>query len=259
MAANTVSLSSIINDFLVTGDGDDHGSNVTDTALRNIALRGIREIGFDLSKSVKSVKLPIESSNNTVTLPTDFVDLSKVGVVDNQNFVRVMVRNDNINYSQKADADGTLEDSKSPTAGMEGSKVDDFYQVVFENYVYQGTSGNLYGFGGAHHIGEYRLNLDQNRIEISTNKDVTEVVLEYIADEAKASDPNVHVYAEEAVRAYIYYKLIERKSNVPISEKQRARSEYYNERRLANARMTTFTKDEVLKTIRKNFTQAPKF
>ena len=69
----------------------------------------------------------------------------------------------------------------------------------------------------------------------------------------------MHVYAEEALRSYIYYKLIERKASVPAGEKARARSEYYNERRKANARLSTFTKEEALKTIRKNFMQAPKY
>ena len=73
------------------------------------------------------------------------------------------------------------------------------------------------------------------------------------------ADPEVHVYAEEALRCYIYYKLCERKASVPANEKARARSEYYNERRKANARLSTFTKAEALKTIRKNFMQAPKF
>ena len=35
--------------------------------------------------------------------------------------------------------------------------------------------------------------------------------------------------------------------------------EWYNERRKANARLSTFTKDEALKTIRKNFKLAPKY
>jgi hypothetical protein len=39
----------------------------------------------------------------------------------------------------------------------------------------------------------------------------------------------------------------------------RARAEYYNERRKAKARLGNFTKDEALKTIRKNFKQAPKY
>ena len=100
--------------------------------------------------------------------------------------------------------------------------------------------------------------MDQNRIELDTNSSYGEVVLEYIADEAKSSNPTVHIYAEEALRAYIYYKVIERKSNVPMGEKQRARSEYYNELRKANARLSTFSKDEALQVIRRNFRQSPK-
>ena len=85
------------------------------------------------------------------------------------------------------------------------------------------------------------------------------MVVEYIADEARSANPDVHVYAEEALRSYVYYKIIERKSSVPANEKSRARAEYYNERRKANARLSNFTKEEALKTIRKNFHQAPKY
>ena len=79
-----------------------------------------------------------------------------------------------------------------------------------------------------------------------------------MADEARAANPQVHVYAEEALNAYIYYRLIERKAAVPANEKQRARAEYYNERRKANARMKSFTKEEAMRTIRKNYKQSPK-
>ena len=65
--------------------------------------------------------------------------------------------------------------------------------------------------------------------------------------------------AEEALMSYMYYKIIERKASVPANEKARARQEYYNERRKANARIKSFTKEEALKTIRKNYRQAPKF
>jgi hypothetical protein len=117
----------------------------------------------------------------------------------------------------------------------------------------------LEGVGGGHFAVEYRLNLDQTRIEIEANSGYTEIVVEYVADEARSSDPEVHVYAEEALRSYMYYKIIERKSTVPANEKQRARAEYYNERRKANSRLSNFTKEEALKTIRKNFIQAPKY
>lgn len=279
MSMNTLPLSQVIADFKITSDDDDYVANVSDVALRNFALRGIREIGFDLGKKIKSIKLPVED-NDTVALPEDFVDLTKVGIVGGDGMVYGFIHNENINYSQKysLDEDGNKtssdtdddvlyktdnqvynrEDSKTAT-DPNTSHNDDYFDFVFENYLYDGGVGSLYGLGGAHNKGAYRLNLDQNRIEIEARSGTTEVVLEYIADEARSSDPRVHVYAEEALRAYMYYKIIERKASVPANEKARARAEWYNERRKANARMSNFSKEEALKTIRKNFKLAPKY
>ena len=96
-------------------------------------------------------------------------------------------------------------------------------------------------------------------MEIDTNSAFSAVVLEYIADEARSTHPVIHVYAEEALRCYVYYKICERKSTVPANEKARARSEYYNERRKAKARLSNFSKSEALRTIRKNYKLAPKY
>ncbi len=274
MSMNKVKLNEIINDFLITLDGDDFGSSVSDIAIRNIALRGIREFGFDISKKIKSIKRNIES-NQTITLPDDYVDLSKLGVVGADGFIYILHENKNINYSRKLDPDdgddqfqagplnigvNSIKDRVDDKTGTEAESQDnDFDFYVFQNYLYQGGEGRLYGAGGGYSRGDYRINLDQNRIELEMNTDANEVVLEYVADEARSGDPEVHVYQEEALRSYIYYKLIERKSNVPASEKARAKAEYYNERRKANARMSNFTKEEALKVIRKNFRQAPKY
>ena len=55
-AMNFVSLRQIVDDFIVTMDSDDYISNVSDVAIRNIALRGIREFGFDISSRIRSLK-----------------------------------------------------------------------------------------------------------------------------------------------------------------------------------------------------------
>ena len=68
----------------------------------------------------------------------------------------------------------------------------------------------------------------------------------------------VHIYAEEALRSYIYWKSISRRRNLPPTEKIAAKSEYYNNKRLARARMLNFTKSEALQTSRKAFKQSPK-
>ena len=275
MARNKVPLNQIINDFIVTMAEDDFAGSATDNQIRTHALRGIREMGFDMSKVVRSLKLSLNSANNTVELPDDFVDWIKVGVVGSGNLVYVLGENKNINYSQAyqdgfgvkvtdsddaadSDGDGVFDriDDKTTTGGSYSS--DGFNSAVFRDYYY-GSQNAIYGAGGGRYRGEFRVNLDQNRIEVSPMSGVSEVVIEYVADEARSKNPSIHVYLEEALASYMYYKIVERKASVPANEKARARQEYYNERRKANARIKSFTKEEALKTIRKNFKQSPKF
>ena len=276
MANNYITIDQVINDFVLGIDFDDHVGHVPDTVIRNLALRGLRELGFDMNKVIRSIKLLVNSSNSTVDLPEDYVDWTKIGVVSDGGIIYVLGENKNINYSQsylydslgnKADYDndGVYDrvDSKGATnsgsPSVDSSIEEGMESFVFRNYVYDNNYGGVYGIGGGHTYGQFRVNLDQNRIELENNNNINEVVMEYVADEARSSNPRVHVYAEEALRAYIYYRMVERKSSVPANEKARARQEYYNERRIANARMKSFSKDELMRTIRKNYKQSPKF
>jgi len=244
MAQDTVSLEQIVTDFVFSIDSDDYVNNVSDTMVRNLALRGIRDLGFDIMKRIKAANLNV-SATNTVTLPADYVDLLKIGIVGEDGLVYVFGENKNKNLL--ANNAGDLPDY------LLG-----YSDFIYRNFVNSTTDGRLYGYGGGHYSGEYRINLGENRIELTLGTGTDTVYIEYIADEALAENPSVHVYAEQAIRAYIYYHLVERKSNVPAVEKARARQEYYNERRLANARLKSFSKEEALKTIRKNFVQSPK-
>ena len=282
---NYISLREMLVDYKITMDEDDYASSASDYAIRIFALRGIREFGFDVQPRVRSIKRSVHASNNTVTLPDDFVDIVKLGVVDDNGMVRAFAENKNINISQKlVDPLSTSESSDiggdnftntgnrrvlsdnnindredDQTSTVSDGNNDDLDFYIFENYLYQGGLGRLYGLGGGKLRGNYRINYDQNRIEIDSEAGVTEVVLEYISDAARSSDPVVHVYAEEALRSYVYYKIVERKSSVPAGEKQRARAEYYNERRKARIRLSNFSKEQALNTIRKNFKLAPKY
>ena len=295
MAQHKVKLSQVIRDFIITLDDDDYASNASDSAIRNFALRGIRDMGFDFGSKIKSLKLKIQA-NNTVPLPIDFAGLVKIGIVDDNGYVRVFGENKSINYSREyvnsavpntinqyniadfSPLNVTDQSTESQdqylhgyhriihyvnhnTASAKGNTQDPIgdFPYVFHNYMYQGGMGNLYGVGGGHTSGEYRLNLDENRIEIETASGRSEVIIEYVADEARSVDPEIHVYAEESLRCYIYYKIIERKASVPANEKARARQEYYNERRKASARFASFSKDEALQVIRKNYQLAPKY
>lgn len=275
MARNYTTLDQIVSDYIITMEGDDYANNVSDTLIRTYALRGIREMGFDMSNRIRSLKLSVNKTNSTVELPDDYVDLIKVGVIGADGLIYVYGENKNMHIAQKydvstgsdlvaanatdSDADGVFDrvDVTSTSGDYDGLRGYDSY--VFRNYLYENTMGGLYGLGGGIYTGEYRVNLDQNRIELGSIDGTSEVVIEYVCDEARSKNPSIHLFMESALRAYIYFKCIEKKSAIPLGEKGRARQEYYNERRLANSRMKAFSKEEALKTIRKNFKQSPKF
>ena len=217
MARNYIPLNQVINDFIITLDTDDYVSYAPDTTIRSFALRGIREMGFDMLKVVRSLKLPV-LNNNTVTLPDDYVDWTKVGVVGGDGLVYVLGENKNINMSQAyaedddrdnydSDGDDLLErvDSKTATSGgspaADAGITDGMESYVFRNFVHENNEGRLYGIGGGQYYGEFRVNMDQNRLELKGNSSMDEVVIEYVADEARATNPQVHIYTEEALRS----------------------------------------------------------
>ena len=246
MSQAYVTVDKIINDYIMSIDADDFGSNASDYMLRQYALRGIREFGFDMAHNIKTTTLDVDQTLGTVELPADFVDMVKIGQLGSDGLVYVFAENKNMNLLPDQPADAMPDYLLG------------FDSYVFRNFIYESTMGRLYGMGGGQGAGEYRINWAENRIEISLLSDTTKVVLEYISDAAKCDTPCVPVYAEEALRAYIYHKVIQRKASVPLGEKARARSEYYNERRLANARLKSFNKFDALSTSRRNFKLSPK-
>ena len=237
---NYVDLKRIISDFMLTMDEDDYASSATEYAIRNFALRGIRELGFDVQPRVRSLRRDVQS-NNTIVIPDDFVDIIKIGIVDENGIVRVFSENKNINISQKYETPISTNESRQEgmneirengnrrtfednfindrvddaTSTTVESNSEDLDWYIFDNYLYQGGLGRMYGLGGGKLRGTYRINYDQNRIELGSNDDISEVVIEYVADEARSKNPDVHVYLEDALRSYMYYKIIERKASGP--------------------------------------------
>ena len=246
MSQAYITVDKVINDYVLSIDMDDYGSAASDYMLRQLALRGIREFGFDISHNIKTTLLDVNASLGTVELPSDFVDMVKLGQLGNDGLVYVFAENKNMNLLPDQPADAIPDYLLG------------FDSYVFRNFIYENSMGRLYGMGGGQGAGEYRINWQENRIEISLLSDTTQIVLEYISDAAKCDNPCVPVYAEEALRAYIYYKTIMRKSSVPAVEKQRARAEYYNERRLANSRLKSFNKFDAMSVSRRNFKLSPK-
>ena len=271
MARNLVTIKDVVNDFLLGLSEDDYVSNVPDYHVHNLALRGAREMGFDIMKRVKSIKMAVNTTLNTVDLPDDFVDFVRIGAIGSDGLFYAFKENKNINIAQTykvdtngnfvdTDSDGVYDREEARDVTRSGSNTNDTADnFINARYLYDATEGKFYGYGGAKAQGEFRINYEQNRIELPTGTTEGTVWVEYIADIAREKNPCVHLYTEEALRQYIYMRLIERKSNVPTIEKQRARQEYFNEFRRAKSRLNSFSKEEAMFVIRKNTKQSPKY
>ena len=86
-------------------------------------------------------------------------------------------------------------------------------------------------------------------------------LLEYITDGTEgvsAQEIKVDPYAEEALMAFIHWRAIQRKRGIPLGEKQIAKRDWVNSKRLARARMMNFNKEAAMQVSRKAFKQSPK-
>ena len=94
---------------------------------------------------------------------------------------------------------------------------------------------------------------------ISTNPQSFSVLGQSLVQLGSSGDvPKIHKFCEEALRSYMYFKYIQRKRGIPANEKQMAKKSYFNEKRLAKARMMNFNKEAAMQISRKAFKQSPK-
>ena len=202
----------------------------------DMANRGMKELSFDILGDTK-VALLLVSSTLKIDLPADFVDYVTVGIIGTDTLV----------HSLGAE-------SKIPVTGGIPDEADS--ELTF------GTMGVQFGLGGGQNKnGYYKPQIDYSEWQmiLTSVNPGTYIYLEYISDGVSGTgDTVIHPYAEEALRAYIYWKACQRRRNVIQAEKEAARRDYYNEKRLARARLASFTKEELLQQIRKGFKQAPK-
>jgi len=213
-----------------------------------IARQGLKELSFDATRHITTSLLTVNTTTNSVTLPNGYINMTKLGVHGDDGEIHYLVQRDNLYIGDVAPAnliDADANDTDLPI----------FYEQL-------GT-GRRYGKGGGQSgIGYYRINKENNSIDFASGFTFKEIVLEYISDgmDNLNSDSNVqiHSFASEALKSYIYWNSIRYKRDYQAFEKQSAKKEYYNEKRLARARMQNFTKDEALVQSRLHIRQSPK-
>tara|TARA_R110000824_G_scaffold311311_3_gene498486 strand:+ start:3400 stop:4137 length:738 start_codon:yes stop_codon:yes gene_type:complete len=241
-----VTLDEVVKSLLIQqGDSTEHKY----MQYLDIAIRGLKELTFDILQQVKTETLTV-NDNLTVDLPKDYVNYTRIGQCKSHGRIETLGYDEYLCIQNKVDYCGDP----------------DAHDFSGETRVSGGNSrngeltGGWYGRGGGYRNGYYRIDREKNQIALSSELAGESIVLEYISDGSRVNgDMKVNALAEESLRAYMWWKLLQRKSNVPLGEKEAARRDWYNEKRLARARIVNFTPDQAWRISRKQVKQSPKF
>lgn len=206
--------------------------------LTQLAYRACDELGLDFFYKIKSSRLPVKA-NFTVDLPSDYINYSKVGVLNSKGEVITL----NVNNKLTTYAD-LFPDRVEKTQDQSLLNWAYPYTGIFSNFWNGSTFGNLYGVpSGAPFIGSFKMDETNNVILLNQTFGYEYIILEYLCSPVQGEVVRVPIQFKEAIIAYLSWKDIKslpttRKGN--LGDKRDRRHEYYNERRLAYARYKPF-------------------
>ena len=201
-----------------------------------LAFRGMQEMGMDIFYTIKSVKIPV-NANFTVDLPGDYLNYSKIGVLNAVGDVIPLIYNETL--TTYADTfTNRVQDTDDFTLSM-GLGIST-QTPIFYNYWDGYNVFPIFGIpSGAPFVGQYKIDNEQGLIVLDQNFIYPYVILEYIATPQEGGDYRVPIQFFEALVAYIGWQDIAYMPNSrkgSIGDKDMRKRMYYNERRHALAR-----------------------
>lgn len=204
------------------------------TKLFNISFRGMEILGLDFFYQIRSVKLPV-LANKTVMLPANYLNYTKCGVYNAVGEIIPLKYNDKLT---------TYADLMSNRA--EKTQDNTLFELLFTNtpiwfnYWNGDVFVNLYGMpSGSPFVGSFKIDNANGVILLDENFGYEYIAFEYIASPLEGQEYYVPVQFREALIAWLWWKDGNSKSvrsHMELGSRRDWRHEFYNERRLANAR-----------------------
>ena len=233
-----ISLDSCIYDYINRAEL----SNNKYFKLFHIAFGCMEDLGLDFFYQVKSVKLPI-NSNKTVTLPADYRNYTKLGVL---NGIGELVP---LKYNEKLTNFNDLNPNRiADTTSQNFVNYYSFSSPIFYNFWNGNSYSNLYGVNGTGlYGGGFKIDNHNGVILLDNSFNYTGLVLEYVANPEEGQDYYIPAQFRQAMIDYLAWQDI---INLPINrrgalgDKRDRRHEYFESRRRAIAQYKPFYLDQ---------------
>lgn len=219
-----------------------------------IAISGLRDLNNDIKRSINTIVIPV-NENKTVDLPSDYIDYQVIGEIRNGT-IRTLGKNENQAPLGYDDCGNSVVRPSEDASNDQSGIFIDYNSTAFSQdgqFV-----GRRYGFGGGgNSLGTYNIYRDLGYIALN-NFDGDEVVLRYLSNLKKVNGSFVvEEFMIESLKAWMWWKYIQRTRSYTLAEKKDAEMTYYREKRKSQIRVSRFNIPEFLNAYNSGFRSSP--
>ena len=225
-----IPIDQVVNDYILEAQ-----KSVNDYyRLWQLAFRGMDDLGLYFFYYVKSSKLPV-NANMTVTLPSDFLQWTKVGVLNPLGEVIPLWQNDKLSTFADIWPNRTTVTQDQTNLWIWGG-----WNNTWCNYWNGYAYVNVYGYpSGLPIAGSFKVDTVNGVILLNEDFKYDYVILEYLCSPKQGEDYYIPQAFREALIAWIRWRdiiSIPVKSHMDNANVMIRRKDYFNERRIASSR-----------------------
>lgn len=210
--------------------------------LFHLAFQCMEDLGIDFFYQIKSVKLPI-NSNKTVTLPSDYLNYTKLGVL---NGVGELIP---LKYNEKLTTFADLNPNR--IVDTQATNFINFYSFsspIFYNFWNGNNYSNLYGVNGVGlYGGGFKIDNHNGVILLDSSFGYNGLVLEYVASPQEGEEYYIPMQFRQAIINWLAWKDIQflpPTRRGAIANVDRRRHEYFEARRRGIVQYKPFYLDQ---------------
>lgn len=235
---NYISLDSVVNDYI----NESEQSNAKYFKLWHIAFRGLEDLGLDFFYQVKTVKLPV-NSNLTVNLPPDYLNWTKVGVLNSVGEIIPLYYNDKLTTFADLSSD-RLTNTQDNTLFDWNTWGLNTWCNYWDGYGYT----TYYGVpSGAPFVGGFKIDSDNSVIVLDQTFRYEYLMVEYVSSPKEGNEYYLPVQFREALISWVRWKDIistPSKTHVQNSNTTSRERNYWRDRRNAIAKYKPIRQSE---------------
>jgi hypothetical protein len=227
---NYITIDSVINDYIDESEQSVHKY----AKLYNIAVRGMEKLGLDFFYKIRTVKIPIDTTNYTAQLPNDYISYTKIGVLNSVGEIIPLKFNNKMTYYADQQPDRLALTQDNTLATWYQSDLPLWFNY-WDGYGFQ----NIYGLpSGSPFVGSFNIDDANGVVLLNQYFYYSYLMIEYLSSGNPDEPFRIPIQFREALLSFLAWRDIAsmpstRKGN--LGDKRDRKQEFYNQRRIANA------------------------